>query len=151
MTASTRAKSGSNHLIAAQRRSEAVRLRLAGATLEEIADKLGVTPPAVGKMLRRAITLWQQETEADVSELRALQYARLEKLLMNTVARIEDEGLSAIEAARKVLADERKLLGLDAPVRTDITTNGESLNAIGETRERLLATVARIRTDGGSE
>lgn len=33
--------------------------------------------------------------------------------------------------------------------RIDVTTGGESLNAIGETRERLLATVAKIRTDGG--
>lgn len=112
----------------AEKEAQAINLRRAGATYEDIARQVGYSDPsgayrAVQRVLRRTI-------QEPADDLRTLEGQRLERLMMavwplalgreirtadGKVTR-EDPNLKAVEAARKIIADRRTLFGLDSPI-----------------------------------
>lgn len=124
----------------------AVQLRLAGASWAEIAASLGYPTPraalvATEKALERQLLT---TTEEDRKKMRALANARLERLLRSCWAQAVDpehpEHLTALTKARDLIADHRKLYGLDAP--TEVIVHAP-------TQTELEAWVARVVTQGG--
>ncbi|MFJ3219693.1 hypothetical protein ACIPLC_27730 [Kitasatospora sp. NPDC086801] len=109
-----------------QRRADAVELRLAGAD-----------PLTVGRKLAAA--------QADIEELRALEGARLDRLYLVAYRRaVRDGELQAIDRALRIMERRARLLGLDQPVRTEITGHdgGPIKVAADATSDELAALIA---------
>ncbi len=121
------------NLTAAKRRADAVRLRIEGHTFEQIARKVGYSDKAAAFKAVQAARkeILREPTE----ELVGLEVDRLESLIAETWTVINEARsagelellLKAIDRGAKLSESRRKLLGLDAPARSDVTSGGETL------------------------
>lgn len=129
MTKPPIAQTGKTRLTSAERRRRAWELRLEGQTLQQIGDELGVTKQAVHRMLQKALDEAAQLNIEAAEELRRIEDERLERRFARIVDLMDnktnaktlmelDSRLDAISTAK------RKLWGLDAPTRTDVTSGG---------------------------
>jgi len=88
----------------------------------EINEKYGVAEAQAYTYIKEATAVIHQKIEGSLEEKVNAHYQRLAFLYRKCV----DDGDKT--TARAVLKDISALLGLDAPKRTDITTNGEKLS-----------------------
>lgn len=100
-----------------QRRERAIRLRLAGATYEQIAQQLGVSPDTVA----RDITAGLRDTLRDgaeqmLAEQKAMTGALKERLFAAGMQGDQD----AIDRLIKLMRHEAQLFGLNAPARVRV-------------------------------
>jgi hypothetical protein len=111
----------------------AVQMRLAGATWPEIAQTLGYPTPRTA-LVAVERTLEKQLDETDRAKMRSLAGARLERLLRSVWTKAVDpdspEQMIAVSKAREILADHRKLFGLDAP--TEVIVHNPSAAELEE-------------------
>jgi hypothetical protein len=124
------AQTGKTRLTAAERRAKAWEMRLAGATLEQIGVELGVTKQAAHGLLKRTLADLDKLNLDAAEQQRRIEDERLEKRHVRILALLQayasepdvvaklDARLDAISSAK------RKLWGLDAPTRTDVTSGG---------------------------
>lgn len=120
----------------AERRAQAIQLRIAGLDYETIAKRLGYSSrQAAAKDLQRALArnLELERTAAD--ELRHIELMRLDRLQGSFWARALGGDLKAAEFCLKVVTERRKLLGLDAPAQVEVIT----LDAVDAEIRRLEA------------
>jgi hypothetical protein len=110
---------------AAARRAQAVRLRLSGATYEQIAQVAGYSHKAAARnAVMRALTKVEAES---VSELRVLENARLDADEMVLRAILQDASapartrIAAVDARLRLSARRSRLNGLDAPVQVALS------------------------------
>jgi hypothetical protein len=160
---------------AASRRARVVQLRLGGASFEEIGRELRVTDT-------RAHQLWTDALKRTVKEpadaQRALELQRLDALqvhLTRVLARrhvtvsggkiiTDDDGqpllddgptIAAAQALVRVSESRRRLLGLDEPVRADITAKVHaevySISALDRELERVTAELAEQDPEWGKQ
>lgn len=118
----------------------AIQLRLAGATWPEIAIALGYPTPrqalvATEKALEKQLT----DTD-DRDKMRKLANARLERLLRGVWSKAIDpespEHLIALTKSRELIADHRKLFGLDAP--TEVVVHNPTQNELEQWVARVV-------------
>ena len=112
-------------LNAAERQRQALELRKAGATYEVIAQKLGYRGPSSAYGAIKSALHKTLQPPAD--EVRALEIERLDALLLALWPQARQGNHGAIDRVLKVMERRARLLGLDAPTRTDITTGGQRL------------------------
>ncbi len=101
------------HLKAAERHKQALQLRIAGATLSQIADKLGyASTGAAANAIRQQL---DKIPRAHAEEYLALELQRLDQLQTVASAKLGDteQSLGAIHAILKIMERRAKLLGLD--------------------------------------
>jgi hypothetical protein len=143
----------------AQRRAQAVKLRLAGMRYEDIATQLGYTTRgAAAQDVQRALAA---EISEPAEELRAIEVQRLDMLwhtAMKVLTRqhvtvsngkvvyldgtpVKDDGpvLHAIDRLLRIQERRAKLLGLDAPKQFEVV----SLDAVELEIKRLNEEIAR--------
>lgn len=122
--------------VAAKER-QAVELRLAGLSLEQIAERVGyANRSAVSKAIRRAVA----RTNADVvDEYKDLELQRLEALQRAVWAKAMAGDLKAVDRALAIGSARSRLLGLNAPVRTDLRITGDVDQQILELADELAA------------
>lgn len=106
-------------LAAADRRLRALELRKAGATLHQIAAQTGVSHEQSRKDLQRAMADLLAEQNASAEELRALELERLERLHIALWKQATDGHHGAIDRLLRIAERRAKLLGLDAPTKTE--------------------------------
>jgi hypothetical protein len=107
---------------------------------QAIADQMGVTKATAYNRCQRALAAIPAEA---VDEFRRLEGQRLDLLLEKAMEKALSEEKSSMFAIDRVLAimDRRaKLMGLDAPVRTEVIT----LDYIQAEIQRLEATLGEI-------
>lgn len=102
----------------ARKANAALALALAGATWVEIAESVGYPTPRQARVaVERALE--KRLDEEDKAKMRTFAGARLERLIRSVWAKAIDpdnpEQMVAFGHARAVIADHRKLFGLDAP------------------------------------
>ncbi len=118
-----RAQSASSgrRAVTAERRARAFALRKEGKALRAIAAELGVSHEMVRRYVRDGLADLNRSRLDDATELRALEEARLDGLLEGlwSPATTGDEKAAAV--ALRVCESRRKLLGLDAPTKSEIT------------------------------
>lgn len=112
-----------------QRTAQAVQMRLRGKSYSEIGAVLGITKQAAHQLVTAAFEEMRTQTAEDTEQLRQIELARLEELhdrFMPLTQAAEDPVL--IDAAKKAAdivlkAAERraKLLGLDAPTKSEVS------------------------------
>lgn len=111
----SRKKSSPAMLEAKQRQHQALELRLAGATLEAIAGKLGYHDSAAAY---KAIQVVMAENVAAPSaELREIEVRRLDKLIFAIWPAAMKGDLGAVDRVLKIAERRARLLGLDAPLQ----------------------------------
>lgn len=104
-----------------QRQLQALELRKQGLTYRDIGDKLSISYQQahndVNAELKRLATLTLESAEG----LRQLELERLDMLIkgLEPMARVGNPG--AVTAYLRVMERRAKLLGLDAPVRQEVT------------------------------
>jgi hypothetical protein len=111
---------GSNTAVARRRKSDAaLQMALASATWEEIALALGYPTPRAARVAVENALVKRLDAEQDREKMRTLVSARLNRLTRAVWTKAIDpdhpDQLLAVSKARELIADHRKLYGLDAP------------------------------------
>jgi hypothetical protein len=111
---------------AAQRRREALELRMAGATYQDIGEVLGVSKTRAIKAVQEALRELQDLTVEKAEELRSTELARLERLqrvVWQRAIGTADQPASdkAVWRVLQIMERRAKLLGLDQPVKVEQT------------------------------
>ena len=126
MTDKIEPTSSANHpaqprrLLAIQRQRQAFQMRLAGATEYEIAKQLGVSQPAVSKMLTQARVDITEQVALDQDEYKRIQrtdiFAALAVVRQKQTSKDAGEQLAAIDRLNRLHERLARLEGLDAPI-----------------------------------
>jgi hypothetical protein len=117
----------------------ALQMRYAGATWNEIASALGYPTPRTAMVATEKALERELANADDREKLRKLAAARLDRLIRAVWPKAIDpdnpDQMIAVSKAREVIADHRKLFGLDAP--TEVVVHNPS-------QTELEAWVARV-------
>ncbi|MFD8384227.1 hypothetical protein ACFV2X_37885 [Streptomyces sp. NPDC059679] len=110
----------------ALRRTRHLELAMAGLSNDEIAAELGMASRgAASKELCRILEKAQRREALAADQYRMLHRARLTKMLAGLWDKaIGGQDLQATEAVRKIIADLRKLDGVDEPEKTELSGPG---------------------------
>lgn len=109
----------------AERRRNAVAMRLAGADWDTIRERLGyASRGAACTDVKRALDASLAQMHESVAMLRHIAGLRLDRLLMVVFPMALRGHLKALEQARGIIADQRKLYGLDEPTRHEVVSIG---------------------------
>lgn len=115
---SLESKTSPRRIKALQRAKDALTLRLAGYTYQQIGDKLGMTKKGAEKAIKRHMGDIRNENAAMQEELRGMQSARLDALLQAIYARaVKGDDLQAIDRVLSIEERRAKLFGLDTPAK----------------------------------
>lgn len=101
----------------AQRRTQAVALRVAGATFQQIGKQLGITDSAAHKLVVTALQEIATATNEQADTLRQIEIERLDLAILAIAQQVKAGNLGAIDRWVKLSESRRRLLGLDAPTR----------------------------------
>lgn len=104
--------------LAMKRRIEALDLRIAGATYQQIADRFNITKQSAHGLVQKALTDRAGETTEAVREL---ELSRLDKLLMSWLPRAISGDEKAAGVVLSIMDRRSKYLGLDAPRKVNLT------------------------------
>jgi hypothetical protein len=126
---------------AAQRRQSAVSLRVAGRTYAQIADELGVSKQRAYQAVAEAVAEVNQQCRESAEELRRVECERLDAAQAAIWDKVVGGDLKAVETFLKLATRRARLLGLDAPTRTQVEATG-SLASM--TDAELLAEADRL-------
>ncbi len=118
-------RSQQQQLAAVEKQRQALELRLHGTSYAAIATKCGYSKAsgahaAVKSALRKTLS-------EPAEELRVLEAERLDALLASVWDKASKGDPKAVDNALRIMERRAKLLGLDAPTTTDITSGGGPL------------------------
>jgi hypothetical protein len=102
-------------------------LRIAGATFQQIGDKLGMTKQGALYTIRTAMAKTNAEVETLGAELKELESQRLDALQAANWADAMKGDIQKGALILKIMARRAALFGLDAPTKQDITSAGDKL------------------------
>ena len=112
-------------VVAAQRREEAVRLRVAGYSYQAIAEAIGFSDVAARKCVVVALDKLNSTCTETTTRMRTLETERLTGIIRDADAILRDpassnsDRLRALELKVKASESLRKLWGLDAPTKVE--------------------------------
>lgn len=107
----------------------ATELRLAGLTYRAIAEAIGgISHIAAYKAVIRSMDRNRKQAEENAETLRTIEQNRLERLIAAADEKAQLGDIAAIDVVRKLSESLRKLNGLDAPSKTDVTSGGEKIS-----------------------
>lgn len=103
------------------RRNQALELRLEGHSYDKIAEVLNIDPAMARKLVERATrrqVKWYREASEEILQQELL---RLDLMFKALYKQVEAGNCRAVEMALKVMERRSKYLGLDAPIKKEIT------------------------------
>jgi len=104
---------------------KALELRKAGVSYQRIADTLGYkSASGAHKAVQTALKKTLQEPSDD---LRKLEVERLDAALAAVWASVLKGQYGAVDRFLRIQERRARLLGLDAPTKTDVTSGGEKI------------------------
>lgn len=114
---------------AAERRVEALKRRIAGGSYRAIARELGVSEAQAFRDVQAELDKLAQQAQEEASRLRVLELRRLDEMLIRLSPMLypksgDNVNLGAIDRALKIMERRAKLLGLDAPEKTEVSGPG---------------------------
>lgn len=125
---------------AIKRRADALELRVAGATYEQMAAKLGVTRESCRQAVIAAVADLEAVCAERATEVRELELRRLDAMLLGLWDRARRGEVRAVDAVLRIQDRRAKLLGLDAAMRIDAKVTPD--DGTKERLARLLDSVA---------
>lgn len=109
---------------AALNRLKAMELRRAGATYEEIGKVIGVSPSRACRYVHAVLAQLAASAMDEAEELRRIEEDRLDRLFRALWPLALDGDVKASLAILKLMERRARLRGLDAPTRSDVTSEG---------------------------
>ncbi|TQF04770.1 hypothetical protein E6W39_24255 [Kitasatospora acidiphila] len=127
-----------------ERRRAAVELRIQGKSWQEIADLLGYDSKGTAcNDVRRALQKAVQALAVPMEEYRQLELDRLDKMQDALWPKVLEGDTKAVDTTLRLMDRRAKLLGLDAPTRTEGVL---TLDAVEASIAQLTAQVDAART-----
>ena len=127
---------------AADNQAKALELRKLGFTFEQIGKSLKVSKQHAFRYVKSALAEIAKQTLDSAEDLRNLELERLDgllRVLMPKVATMMEEGdFSGFDRAIRLSESRRKLLGIDAPVRSVSEVTGKDGNPLAVSHGVLL-------------
>lgn len=115
----------------AERRTKATQMRLAGMSLQGIADQLGyASAGAVSKDLTRALRAAAKAQNLNSDELLQIEIDRLDRLMAGLWTKAITGEVKAVEAVEKIIYRRCQLLGLDLINRNGVA-DGDVVSLLG--------------------
>lgn len=112
--------------ISATRRIEAVSLRLAGMTYEQIGERLGVSTSQASRLVKQSLESAENSVAQDMRDIENARLDRAQSAIWSNVLRGD---LKSIDVFLRISTARRKLNGLDAPAKLDVNmTIREEMN-----------------------
>lgn len=113
--------------IIAERKLQALDLRKAGYSYRAIGKKLNVSHEQARQDIEEELRRLAEERKDEATELLQLELERLDMLIkgLEPMARIGKP--DAVNSFLKCMERRAKLLGLDAPVKADVTSAGQPM------------------------
>lgn len=102
-------------LSAAQRLKTMVDLRIAGCTVEQIAEQMNTSRRSVSRILVSELAKIEAETTNSLSGLKTLELARADMAMLAIAPEVRVGHLGAIDRWTKLIALKCQILGLDKP------------------------------------
>ena len=125
---------------AAQRRNAAIKLRIAGATWDDIAQQLGYGSKATAHSdVRDALRQGLEELALNREELRQLEMDRIDRLTMALWTKAMAGDTKAVDSINRLRIQYARLLGLEAPIQHEVIT----IDAVTAEIQRLEAKLGR--------
>lgn len=100
---------------------EVLKLRLAGASFALIARNLDRSVGGVHKACMRALERQIKEISEDADAVLALELQRLDSMLLGAWPKAVAGDLSAVDRVLRIMKRRARYLGLDAPVRRELS------------------------------
>ena len=128
---------------ATEKQRQALELRKAGASYDEIARKIGYrSKSGAYKAVTSALNKMLKEP---AEELRTLEMARLDRLLVGVWGAAVQGNQGAIDRVLRILERRAKLLGLDAPQRRELSGPGGGPIEVGNmTDDERIARIVEL-------
>jgi len=115
---------------AAERKAQALSRRIGGFTFQQIADEMHITRQAAHALVKSALAELNEKIAESATELRRLELERLDTMRRALWGEVLKGDLQSIDRALKISARLSALAGLDAPVKTDMTSGGKALTFV---------------------
>jgi len=115
---------------ATERKAQALSRRIGGFTFQQIADEMHVTRQAAYALVKSALAELNEKIAEDAAELRRLELERLDTMRSAVWGGVLKGDLQSIDRALKISARLSALAGLDAPTKSDVTSNGNAITKI---------------------
>ncbi len=138
-------------VLARVREDQALDLRIRGYTFAHIAEAIGYADSSgAHRAVSRGLERTNNGSLAKAEELKAMEVARLDRLLRALESGINSGDPSSINSAIRVSERLCKLMGLDAPVKAEVTgKDGRpietvDLSALAKLSEEELALYERL-------
>jgi hypothetical protein len=129
-----------------ERRAKALEMRKSGMTYRAIGAALGVSQCMAHKDVHHVIDILAREARETAEAIREIELERLDAMLAALWPAVEAGDTSSISTALRVAERRARLLGLDAPVKQEVTgANGGPLSFIEAAKQ--FADAARARGD----
>lgn len=121
----------------AQRRVEAMSLRMAGLTYQQIGDRLGITLEGAYKMVKRSFNTVESDT---VEEMRELENDRLDRAQAAIWPKVLKGDEKAIGTFLRISSQRSRINGLDSPTKIDISVGvrNEMETALNQLEELVM-------------
>lgn len=113
-----------------ERQIVSLRLRQQGKAYRDIAAKTGVSLRQAFDDVNAALEELKAVTEVEAEKLRALEVARLDAIMEKVYEAAVRGNLTAVDRYIKIAERRARLLGIDAPARTDFTSDNKPVQGI---------------------
>jgi hypothetical protein len=134
----------------ADRRARAFSLRRAGASYRAIAQQLSVSLATAYDDVNAELMELREQTKADAEAVREIELHRCDEMILGLWPAVRRGDPKAVSAAVRVSERRSKLLGLDAPSKSEISgANGGPVELL-EVRESLARKLAGLAARLGS-
>jgi DNA-binding CsgD family transcriptional regulator len=113
--------------VATVRGKDALALRCEGLTFDEIGARLGFTRQRAHQLVKDALAAVAAERKDLAENQLAFELAQIDSVIRGMAAASAGGDAKAGMTILKAMERRAKLLGLDAPTKTDVTSGGEPL------------------------
>jgi hypothetical protein len=134
--------------VIAERRVRAFGLRKAGASYRQIAQQLGVGVNTAWADVNAELMELRAQTTVDAEAVREMELQRCDEMILGLWPAVRRGDPKSVMAAVRVSDRRARLLGLDAPSKTELTGNLEIDHA--HARETLAGRIARLSSRLGT-
>ncbi len=107
------------------KRAECLRARMQGETFQEIGHRLGMDPSTVWRNVQAAHELARQAAKEEAETLLCLEVARLDEVMRAHWDAALARDPKSTDTVLRCISERCKILGLNAPTRTEVKTVSE--------------------------
>lgn len=106
---------------ARERESRAMDMRKAGATYDQIGERLGISKVGAFKAVKRVLERTAKTTTEAADDVRRIELERIDAMLLGLWKAATNGDARAVDSSMRLSKRRSELLGLDAPQRIEMS------------------------------